>query len=142
MIAEKLRKATFKHVEAELRAYPDTKKEIEKRREELMYMSDVDENVGAGKNSYRTPTKPTERIATRLTMDMRLRSMEEIVEAIESVLEKLDHTQRKLVELRYFRRYQEMSWEGIALECNIHVQTAFKYRRMIIEAIAERLGWR
>jgi RinA family phage transcriptional activator len=144
-VAEKLKPATFKHIEAELYGYNDTKREIMKRREELMYPFDEDPedmSIVKGANSVRTPGRPTERIVTRLTMDKRLRNLEEIIEAIDSVLDRLDGTQRKMVNLRYFMKNRKLNWEGIALECNIHVQTAFKYRRMIIQAIAEKVGWR
>jgi len=42
MIAEKLMPATFRHIEAELYAYHDTKKEIKKLREQILHSSYID----------------------------------------------------------------------------------------------------
>ena len=140
MIAERLKSATFKHIEAELYAYPDTKKEIKKRREELMNTSESDENVGAGKNSHRTPGQPTERIATRLTMDKRLRNLEEIVEAIERVYEQVDEDHRKMMRIAYWSN-RRLSWQGIADECHVHMNTMTKMRRNVIQLVADKIGW-
>ncbi|MGM0807549.1 MAG: transcriptional regulator [Bacillota bacterium] len=135
----KLRKATFKHIEAELYAYKDTLKEIEKLRQEIMYGYREQDESGIRSSAI---GRPTEQIATRLVTDKRLRNLEEIVYAIESVLGMLDETQRKLVNLKYLNKNNSLNWLGIAEECNIHEQTAYKYRRMIIYAIAEKVGWR
>ena len=133
-----LRPAVFKHVEAELYAYHETKKEIIRLREQILHGTTTDdENVGGGRANI--PGRPTERIATRLLTNKRLRNLEEIVEAIESVLYQLDDVQVKLIQLRYFSK--KKSWEAIADECHIHVQTAYKYRRLVVHAIAEKLGW-
>jgi RinA family phage transcriptional activator len=135
----KLRKATFKHIEAELYAYRDTIKEIEKLRQEIMYGYREQDESGIRSSAI---GRPTEQIATRLVTDKRLRNLEEIVYAIESVLEMLDDTQRELVTLKYLNKNNSLNWLGIAEKCNIHEQTAYKYRRMIIYAIAEKVGWR
>jgi RinA family phage transcriptional activator len=135
----KLRKATFKHIEAELYAYKDTVKEIEKLRQEIMYGYREQDESGIRSSAI---GRPTEQIATRLVTDKRLRNLEEIVYAIESVLEMLDDTQKELVTLKYLNKNNSLNWLGIAEKCNIHEQTAYKYRRMIIYAIAEKVGWR
>lgn len=141
MIATKIRKATFKHVESELYSFKDTKKEIQKLRQEIVYGSTSnDENVGAGKNSYRSPGRPTEMIATRLVTDKRLRNLEEIVEAIESVYENLSDEQRDLINLRYWNG--KHSWEHIAEKCNMSERTVYRHRKAIICTIAEKVGWR
>lgn len=140
-VAEKLKPATFKHIEAELYGYNDTKREIKRRREELMYVSEVDENVGAGKNSYRTPGRPTERIVTRLTMDKRLRNLEEITEAIESAYEQVSDDHRRVVKTKYWNN-RNQTWEGIASECNMHRNTAKKYQKEFVMLIADKVGWR
>lgn len=142
MEAVKLKKATFKHVEAELYCYPDTKKEIRRLREQIMNDTQIDENVGAGKNSYRTPSRPTEQIATRLVTNKFIRNLEEVTDAIESVYERLDETQQKLIKMRYWNGRNGASWERIAIECNISERSVYNYRNSIISAIAERIGWR
>lgn len=138
-----IKRATFKHIEAELYAYPDTKREIARLREEIMYGSvSDDENTGGGSNSCRTPGRPTERIATRLMSDKRLRNHEELVYAIETVYNSLDDTQKQLIKLRYWNGRNKASWERIAIDCNIGERTVYRYRDMVVEAIAEKVGWR
>lgn len=142
MIADKLKPATFKHIEAELYGYPDTKREIHRRREEIMNTTDQDENTGQGKNSYRTPGRPTERIATRLTMDKRLRNLEEIVGAIDRVHNRSSNDYQKLIELKYWSRRKALTWEGIADKLHVSRRQAMRWRDEIIHTIAEVLGWR
>ncbi|SDJ20109.1 transcriptional regulator [Natribacillus halophilus] len=142
MQAVKLRKSTFKHVEAEICAYPEYQKEIKSIREEIINgQGEVDENFGAGKNSPREPGRPTEKIATRLVTNRRLRHLEEVTEAIEDVYNRLDDTQKKMVKLRYWNR-ESLGWEAIAYHCNIGRASAFRYREAIVQSIGERIGWK
>jgi RinA family phage transcriptional activator len=144
MIAEKLKPATFKHIEAELYGYNDTKREIMKRREELMYPFNEDPedmSIVKGANSVRTPGRPTERIVTRLTMDKRLRNFEEITEAIESAYKEISEDHRRVVKTKYWSG-RNLTWEGIASECNMHRNTAKKYQKEFVMLVAEKVGWR
>lgn len=143
MGAEKLQKATFKHIEAELYQYPNTVKEIKKRRMELLYpyLEEVDENQGQGVNSVRDISRPTERMATRLTADKRLRNLEEIAEAIESVYNDLNDKQKDFVRMRYWSGRNNASPVMIAMETDVSERTVHNYKRRIVEAIGERIGW-
>lgn len=143
IVSEKMKPATFKHVEAELYAFPRTKKEIKKRREEILNPFDEDPediSIVKGAQSVRQPGRPTERIATRLTMDKLLRNMEEIVEAICEVYERADENHRKMMKLAYWsnKRY---TWQRIADECHVHKNTMTKMRREIVYMVADRMGW-
>ncbi|RQW19883.1 transcriptional regulator [Bacillus sp. C1-1] len=142
-MGEKLQKATFKHIEAELYQYPNTVKEIKKRRMELLhpYLEEVDENQGQGMNSVRSISRPTEQMATRLTMDKRLRNLEEIVEAIESVYNDLEDKQKEFVRLRYWSGRQNSSPVKIAMVTDVSERTVHNYRRKIVEAVGKRIGW-
>lgn len=140
MQATKLRKATFKHIEAELYNYHDTKKEIARLREQIMYGStQQDENIGGGRSSE--PGRPTERIATRLLTHKTLRNLEEITEAIENVYNSLENEQQNIIRLRYWNKPSK-DWDYIADACCMGRRTAFNYREMIVNAIAEKVGWR
>lgn len=140
MILSKLRRGTFKHIEAELYDYHETLKRIKERKEEIMYSSSLDENKG-GANSARVPNSPTERIATMLVMDKRLRELERITEAIETVYQSLDTERKKLIRLKYWTKPQTLTWEGIALKLNVSRATVFRWRDEVVNAIAEKLGW-
>ncbi|QDI90227.1 transcriptional regulator [Salicibibacter halophilus] len=141
MIGEKLKPATFKHIEAELYAYRETKKEIMQLREQIISGGDNDENIGQGENSYRYPNRPTEVIATRLTTDKRLRNLEEIVQAIDRSYEQSSDEHRAIVHSRYWNRNKK-TWEGVALENHMHRNTAQKYRTEFVQLVAQKIGWR
>ena len=140
MAKSKLRKGTFKHIEAELYDYHESLKRIKERKEEILFSSSVDDNKG-GANSARLPNSPTERIATMLVMDKRLRELERITEAIETVYRSLDDDRKKLIEIKYWRKPQLLTWEGIAQELNVSRATVFRWREEIVNTIAEKLGW-
>ena len=138
--ALKLDKRTFRHVEKELYDYPETKKEIQRLRNEILYRTaPPDENIGGSRGNM--PGNPTEHIATALMTNRRIEYLERVINAIESVYERLPPEKKKLVELRYWSTW-EKSWSHIADAIGISVPLAYIWRREIVFAIAERLGWR
>ncbi|GAK08989.1 DUF722 domain-containing protein [Geomicrobium sp. JCM 19038] len=140
MNGTRLRPATFKYIESELYAYPDYQREINKIRDEIINgQEEQDENIGAGKNSYRKPGRPTERTVTRLDDNKRMNHLKEMVHVVEQVYDRLDDTQKKMIQLRYWSK-RGANWEYIAEECFISRRTAFNYRKEIVGAIASKLG--
>ncbi|GLY11394.1 hypothetical protein [Bacillus badius] len=141
MGAIKLTKPTFKHIEAEWFAYHDTVTEIKRIREHIMFCTDnEDENVGGGRSSL--PSAPTETIAIRLTMNKKLKYLEEIAEAIEKVFNALPDDYKKLVRLRYWSAKKDYTWDGLAKKLNVGRRTAIRWRDEIMQATGEVLGWR
>ncbi len=139
--AVKIRKGTFQHVESEIFAYHETKREIERIKADILHgVSSDDENVGGGKSNL--PSDPTGKKATRLTTDKRLRNLEAITEAIEHVVDQLPEEKRRLVRLRYWTKPQTLTWDGIALRLDVSRRTAMNWRDEIVRAVAEKLGWR
>lgn len=141
--AIKVKKTTFKHIEAEWYNYHATLKEIANLREEIMYpmQEQEDINIVKGSNSVRQPGDPTERIATRLTTNKRIKHLEDIVNAIESVYNALPDDYKKLVRIKYWSK-QDLNWEGIALKLNVSKRQSLRWRDTIIQATVEILGWR
>jgi RinA family phage transcriptional activator len=130
-------KAAFRHIEAELYYYHDTVKEIENIRKEILLASPVKQE---GKPSG--VSDPTFNIVTRLTMDKRLKKLEEITESITHVLNLLDRTSSELIKLKYFSKPQYLTWDGIAQKVNFSKRQCIYIRDNFIAAVAERLGWR
>lgn len=137
-----LTKITFKKIEAEWFNYFNTKREIALIREEIMnpFQEKVDENIGGGRSNE--VGKPTERIATRLSLNKQLNHLQDIVEAIDQVYEALPEEYQKLVKLRYWSKNRQLTWDGIALEIGISERQARRWRNEIVLATAEVLGWR
>jgi RinA family phage transcriptional activator len=140
-VAEKLKKATFKHIESELYSYHDTLKEIKFLRNNLMFCKESDdENIGGGRSSF--ISSPTEQIGTRLATHKKLNKLEEIANAIEKVYTGLPEDYQKLVRVKYWTRPQILTWDGIAENMHISRRTAFRMRDEVVDSVAEVLGWR
>lgn len=141
MIENKLRRGTFQHVESELYAYHETKKEIVRLKNEILYASaPPDENIGGSRGNM--PGDPTGRTAVLLVTHRKIEQLERIVEAIESVVERLPEKKKRLVQLRYWDKPRTLTWDGIALRLNVSRRTAINWRDQIVTSIAEILGWR
>lgn len=137
----KIRKGTFQHIESELYAYHDTRKEIVRLKNEILYCrSSSDENVGGGKGNL--PGDPTGRTAVLLTTHKKLEQLQNIVDAIENVVDRLTEDRKKLIRLRYWDKPQILTWDGIAAELHVSRRTAMNWRDEIVRAIAEKIGWR
>ena len=133
----KMKPSTFKHIEAEIASLPDLRKEIVKRREEIMNPTMTEELVGGRSNE---PSDPTGRIATRLVMDKRLNELERIEEAITSVYEKLEEKPKQLVHMIYWTRHKR-TWDGVAMDLEVGRATLFRWRNEIVQTIGSKLGW-
>ena len=137
----KLRRGTFQHVESELYAYHDTKKEIVRLKNEILHASAPrDENIGGGRSNL--PGDPTGRTATLLMTHRKIEQLERIVEAIEIVVERLPEKKREMVKLRYWDKPRTLTWDGVAMRIGIGRATAMRWRDEIVYAIAEKIGWR
>ncbi|AUS03462.1 DUF722 domain-containing protein [Paenibacillus larvae] len=137
----KLRRGTFQHIESELYSYHETRKEIIRLKNEILYGSTpADENVGGGRSNL--PSDPTGEIAVLLTSHKKLEQLERIVNAIESVVEGLPEKKKEMIKLRYWTRPQTLTWEGVAQRIEKDRTTAIRWRNEIIREIANRIGWR
>jgi RinA family phage transcriptional activator len=130
-------KKTFQHIEQELYSFHATKKEIEQLRNDIIH-STPKAYEGSRSNSV---SSPVEAKVSRLLTSRRIEYLQDVIEAIDEVYQALPNDKKRLVEMKYWKRPQLLTWEGIALECNISRVTAFRWRDEIIMAIANRLGW-
>ena len=99
-----------------------------------------DENVGGGRSSF--PSSPTEMIGTRLATHKRLNQLEGIVNAINKVYTRLPETHRQLLQLKYWTKPQQLTWEGIAQKLHVSRRQAFYWRDEIVNLIGQAIGWR
>lgn len=133
-----MKPSTFKHIEAEIFDYPELKKRIKERREELL--SDAPKEVGMP-SSPTLPSSTTEKYATRLLMDRQLQELERIARAIEHVYNICDKDRKDLIQIKYWTRPQTKTWDGIAIELNISKRQAYRWRDEVILSVGEMLGW-
>lgn len=136
----KIKKGTFQHVESELYAYHETKKEIVRLKNDILYASALPDLTGGGRGNL--PGDPTGRAATLMVTHKTIQELERIIEAIESVVERLPEKKRELVKLKYWTKPQTLTWDGIAMRLDVSRRQAINWRDEIIYAVSERLGWR
>jgi len=124
--------------------YHNTLKEIARLREEIMnpFDEEPDTNVGGGVNSVRVPGDPTGRVAARLMTSKQLNYLTEITETIEQVYNALPDNYKELVRLKYWSKNNQMTWEGIAFKVDKSERQCRRWRKEIITASIELIGWR
>lgn len=140
----KIQKDAFRHVEAELYAYPYRKKEIARLREEILAPFDEDPSdptIVKGKNSVRQPGDPTGKTAVRLASHSKLLHMERVSDAIEEVYNQLPEEKRELIRVKYWTHPQRLTTIGICEKLGISERTYRRWRAQILSEIAEILGW-
>lgn len=134
-------KGAFRHVESELYAYHETRKEIVRLKNEVLYGSaSMDENVGGGRSNL--PGDPTGRTAVMLVSHRKIEQLERIIDSVESVVSQLPEKKRQLMQMRYWARPQTLTWDGIAQKVERDRATLIRWRNEIVKEIANRIGWR
>lgn len=143
MIADKLRKPTFKYIESEVFNLQDTLHEIDLMRYEIIHSTSIDlDSPQPGRNSVRNITNQTESKATALMTHKKLERLEEKSNSILKIYDGLIPEKQELIKLYYWKRPGELTWEGVAKEINIARSTAIRWRRTFIYDVAKELGER
>lgn len=153
----KLKRATYRHIEAEIYAYYDTLQAIENLRAEIILAGRQDElAIAIGGEGY--ATSKVERRATKLADSLLLREMERITKAISETYAKAKEEARRVLWVKYGlaigwqppaevraqmegRNRFDMSPDEMAEILNIDRATFHRYRSGFVYGIAERLGW-
>ncbi len=135
----KVEKANFKLIEVELYNYNETLAEIESEK-----MNIIEATPSNEVSSRSAPGKPTESKAVKMISSKALLEAERRTKAISEVIKMLEvcsePNKLKLLKYKYFeKKYTDM---GIWSELNIGQATFYRWRKEIIEMIAQRLGWR
>ncbi|WP_067843613.1 DUF722 domain-containing protein [Amphibacillus sediminis] len=134
-------KSTFKKVENEWAIYHHTLDEIKILEEAIIYPYQEGSSpirTGGKANVIHDPTAVT---TMYLTQHKQLNYLKEITQAIERVYDQLSSDQKKLVQIRYWTN-RSLTWDAVAMACNISRRQALYWRNDIIHATIEILGWR
>ena len=134
-----IKRANFKMIEAELYCYEESKEQLELLREDIIESTPIQEV-----NVKTSPGDPTQTKAIKLVNNREIIEMERRLKAIDKAIEvlKTSNEPRKyeLLHMKYFeRRYTDV---GICMELGISERTFYRWRREIIELIANFLGCR
>ena len=154
----KLKRATYRHIEAEIYAYYDTLREIEELRTDIILAGRQEYNYGAVVGDRYAGTSIVERRATKLADSMLLREMERITRAIADTYARAKEEGRRVVWVKYGlaidweppaelvarmegRNRFNMSPDDMAEVLNVDRATFHRYRSGFVYGVAERLGW-
>lgn len=124
------------YIEWQIEYYPDNKRQLTALKEDMIpsQISQYGPRAGSGFDSEQ---RPTEDIAIKLNAEY-IREQERIINAIDSVFNRLGDQDRELIRLRYWSG--ELTPDGIALKLNIDRATMYYRLNNIQVEIARRLG--
>lgn len=135
----KLREGIFNYIEDELMHYHTTMSEIDRMRRDILFGSTTSNNSGGSRTNL--VSDPTAWKGIELAENYRIQRMEKITDAIGCVFERLQPEKKQLIQLIYWERPRIYTWQGAAMRLHITKRTAYRWRREIIHAIAERGGF-
>jgi len=153
----KLKRATYRHIEAEIYAYHDTLQAIQNLRQDII-LAGRQEAYGAVVGDRYAGTSIVERRATKLADSVLLREMERITRAIQDTFSRAKEEGRRVVWVKYAlaidwqppaeiqaqmegRNRFDMSPDHMAEVLAVDRATFHRYRSGFVYGIAERLGW-
>lgn len=155
----KLKRATYRHIEAEIYAYHDTLQAIEELRRDIILAGGRQEAYGTVVGGRYAGTSTVEKRATKLADSLLLREMERIAQAIRDVYARAKEEGRRVVWVKYGlalegweppaelrermkgRNRFDMSPDEMAEVLNVDRATFHRYRSGFVYGVAERLGW-
>jgi len=153
----KMKRATYRHIEAEIYSYYDTLKAIEELRADII-LAGRQEVCGAVVGDRYAGTSIVERRATKLADSILLREMKRITKAIADTYARAKEECRQVVWVKYGlaidweppaelvarmegKNRFDMSPDEMAEVLNIDRATFHRYRSGFVYGVAERLGW-
>lgn len=137
MTSNRIEKANFRAIEAELYGYSDTKQELEHLEDEILEGSAFQEVAVQTGNGDLTANKAIKLASSKELLEIRRR-----INAIDKALSILqqDTLKLRLLQMKYFeRRYSDI---GIMNELHISDRTFYRWRKEIIQLVGSYLGWR
>ena len=154
----RLKRATYRHIEAEIYAYHDTMQAIEELRTDII-LAGRQEAYGTVVGGRFAGTSIVERRATKLADSVLLREMKRITKAIEDTYARAKEEGRRVVWVKYGlalegweppaelaermegRNRFDMSVREMAEILAVEESTFHRYRTGFVYGVAERLGW-
>jgi len=154
----RLKRATYRHIEAEIYAYYDTLKAIEELRRDIILASGRQEAYGTVVGGRYAGTSTVERRATKLADSLLLQEMERITKAIRDTYARAKEEGRRVIWVKYGlaigweppaelavrmegRNRFDMSPDDMAEVLAVDRATFHRYRSGFVYGVAERLGW-
>ena len=124
-------------IEYQLSYYPENKKQLETLKDDMI--PSAIPKYGPQMGGFNPEQRPTEDTAVKIVSDQYIMQLSWAVNAIGSVIERLNEIDRELIRLRYWSG--ELTPEGIALKLNIGIATYYRRLNAILTEIGIRLGY-
>jgi RinA family phage transcriptional activator len=132
-----MRREIKAYIEAELKDYNDTLRQIGEDKNELILSSHCPDDSGIRGTDI---SNPTHNKAVQLMTNKRIRRMEDTCRAIQRVVEALPEEKYRLVELKYWTRPQTLTDVGMAMKLNCSRATLYNWVDGILIALAKEMG--
>lgn len=154
----KLKRATYRHIEAEIYSYYETIQAIKDLRRDIILASGRQEAYGTVVGGRYAGASTVEKRATKLADSVLLREMERITKAIADTYARAKEEGRRVVWVKYGlaldwqppteltaqmegRNRFDMSVREMAEILAVEESTFHRYRTGFVYGVAERLGW-
>lgn len=118
--------------------YHDNKKKLKFREWELLNPGGQEELVGGRSSGI---SDSTGRKAGILLSDALYQNLQRIIKAVEVLYNNLDEEMQTIVDMRYWSGEVVYEWEDIADELRISRNKVLRYRNILIDKTAEKVGW-
>ena len=129
----RIERRVFRYVEYELYNYDNTKKELERCREEILESSPSPPEIKVQSGLGDPTAKKVEKILTTTY----IARAEQTVNAIEKSLNMLTDLHRMLFKFKY---QDCLPWQEVTIELEISERTYFRIRRELVVMVAQQLG--
>lgn len=133
----RLRREIKAYIEAELRDYHQTKADLVEAKDDFIHQAPIADLSGVRGTDT---SRPTESKVLKMITNKRIKRAEQIIRAIETVVNGLPDDKFRLVELRYWKRPRMLTDEGIAQEIGCDRRTLCRWMDGILLAIGIEMG--
>ena len=128
----RINKSVFRYIEFELYNYQETKRELERYKEEILESTNIPEV-----NVQTMPGNVTESKAIKITSSPFVMRAEKTIKAIDKALAILGEQHWRIFKLKYC---DCMPWQEVCLEMDISDRTYFRWRRELVAMVGQQLG--
>lgn len=133
----RLRREIKAYIEAELRDYHQTKADLVEAKDDFIHQAPIVDLSGVRGTDT---SRPTESKVLKMITNKRIKRAEQIIRAIETVVNGLPDEKFRLIELRYWKRPRTLTDEGIAQEIGCDRRTLCRWMDGILLAIGIEMG--
>ena len=124
-------------VEGDLRDYPEDKKQLEELKADMI--PSAIPKYGPQTGGFNPEQRPTEDTVIRIASAPYIAMLTWKVEAIGSVVDKLNNTDKEIIRLMYWNR--GLTSEGIAQKLHLGRTTVYERLNNILVELARKLGY-